>query len=325
MSEEAKKPRFTLESAAELLAKPEPEIEWLIKNVWVHKSRGLIAGNPGVGKTWFALDMLMSVASGQNFLNQYPVKQAPVLLVEEEGSILNLSRRIHAMARARGLKDSDLQNFYHLTRQFVRIPTDMIELFHLILDKEIRLVVFDSLRRFHAGNENSSEEMQIVLDSFGRLNVMAETSVVLIHHLAKQSEMTPKPIFERLRGSSDLWAWRDCLIGVEGEEEADIAEVSFQFRDAEATPPFRVQRHVNETTGAITLTALGIEESDEFMERSEKIMAYMKTQFGGVSKEQVYQHIKGKKANFYKFWRILEQKGMIERNGTGWIVVPVPY
>ena len=197
-------PRFKLETAAQLLSKPEPQLAWLIENIWVDKSRGLIAGNPGVGKTWLALDMLISVASGQLCLGKYAVKQGPVLLVEEEASELNLSRRLHCLARARGLKDSDLQNLFLLTRQYAKIPKDMKEIYSLVVENDVRLVVFDSLRRFHSAEDNSSSEMQAVLDSFGRLNTMSEASVILIHHLAKGGRETDKrPIFERLRGSSD--------------------------------------------------------------------------------------------------------------------------
>jgi len=239
---EEAKPRFVLSNAAELLAKPEPKIEWLIENIWVDKARGLIAGNPGVGKTWLALDMLISVASGQLCMGKYPTKRGAVLLVEEEGSELNLSRRLHSMARARGLQHADLSNLHLLTRQFTKIPTDAAELFHLIAGLDIKLIVFDSLRRFHNAEENSSSEMQPVLDSFARLNAMTEASIVLIHHLSKGSrDVDRRPIFERLRGSSDFWAWRDCLIGVEGEEEADTAVCSFQFRDAEPQSPITVK------------------------------------------------------------------------------------
>ena len=99
--EEGIKPRFKLDTAAEMLSRPEPKLEWLIENIWVDKSRGMIAGNPGVGKTWLALEMLLSVASGGLCFGKYPTKKGAVLLIEEEASELNLSRRLHSMARAR--------------------------------------------------------------------------------------------------------------------------------------------------------------------------------------------------------------------------------
>ena len=319
--EEEKGPRLKLESIATLLSKPEPKLEWLIENIWVDKARGLIAGNPGVGKTWLALDMLISVTSGQPCLGKYPVRQAATLLVEEEASELNLSRRAHAMARARGLKDSDLTKMFHLTRQFVKIQTtDITEIFHFICDNDIKLVVFDSLRRFHSADENSSTQMQAVLDAFGRLNAMTDASIVLIHHLAKADPKSNKPLFERLRGSSDLWAWRDCIIGVEGEEDAELCTASFQFRDAEAQPPIQIKRCVGEQTGAIALEVVNLEESEEFADKSTQIIDFMRTQYGSVSQNAIFKKIKGNKQDFHRIFKRMEKLNMVVKNGTGYLV-----
>lgn len=316
--------KIVFESAAVLLSKPEPALEWLIEKLWVDKSRGLIAGNPGVGKTWLALDMLISVASGQLCLGKYAVRKGPVLLMEEEASELNLARRLHALARARGLSDSDLQDLHVSTRQFAKLPRDVGEIGKFILANDIRLVVFDSLRRFHSAEENSSSEMQAVLDSFGRLNALTGASVVLIHHLSKASDTHAKPLFERLRGSSDLWAWRDCILGVEGEEEASEAICSFQFRDAEAQPPIRLKRVVDDLSGAIHLECSGLEESAEFAEKINSIIDYMQSQFGAVSKDQVLTNVKGRKQELGRVFRLLEAKKMITKSGSKWIVAVVP-
>ncbi len=320
MEEEEKKERFTSQTAAQLLSKPEPKIEWLIDNIWTDHSRGMIAGNPGVGKTWLALDMLISVASGKLCLGKFPVKQGPVLLIEEEASELNLARRLHAMARARGLQDTDLSNFHLLTRQFVKIPKDIKNLFHFCAGLDIKLIVFDSLRRFHAYDENSSSEMQPVLDSFAMLGMMTEASVVLIHHLAKSSEMSQKPLFERLRGSSDFWAWRDCLIGMEGEEDPDTALCSFQFRDAESQEPIIVKRCVGEMTGAIGLEVVNIEESEEFADKSALIVKFLSNQSDASTENNIFKAVKGRRQEFLRIFKRMAKLRMVIKNGSGWVV-----
>jgi hypothetical protein len=306
---------YKLESIVDLLSKPEPKLEWLIDNIWVDKSRGLIAGNPGVGKTWLALDMLLSVATGGLCLGKYQAQKGAVLLVEEEGSEFNLARRLHCMARARGLKHSQLENFFHLTRKFVKIPEDLTKLCNMMFGYDIKLVVFDSLRRFHSRDENSSSEMQPVLEGFAKLNSMTGASVVLIHHLAKSNDKSNKPLFERLRGSSDFWAWRDCLIGVEGEDESHKATCSFQFRDAQAQEPIQVVRVVDTTSGAIHLQADEAGDTDEFMERAEFILNYMKTQWGSVSRAQICDNVKGRKADILKALKVMEKRKLVVLDG----------
>lgn len=317
-------PRIAFGNVSDLLAKPEPKLEWLIENMWVDQSRGLIAGNPGVGKTWLALDMLLSVATGSLCLGRYPAKQAPVLLMEEEASPHNLARRIHCMARARGLKDADLPTFFHATRQYAKLPRDSKEICGFIIQEGIKFVVFDSLRRFHNAEENSSSEMQPVLDAFGVINSFGGASVALIHHLSKSSEVNNKPLFERLRGSSDLWAWRDCIIGVEGEEDADECLASFQFRDAEAQSPIRIKRHVGEVTGAISLEASGIEESEEFIEKSASIIIVMQKHGISMSKELIFKGVKGRKADFVRVFKRMASLKMVAQNGSGWYVPEMP-
>lgn len=313
---------FTPETMAELLARPEPKLEWLIQDLWVDKSRGFIAGHPGVGKTWIALEMLLSISSGQVCLGRYaPVVTGATLLVEEEGSLLNLARRVHALARARNLKDSDLINFHHITRQFLKIPKHEKELIAFIKAKDIKFVVFDSLRRMHNAKENSSDDMQPILESFARINFETQASLLLIHHLSKTNDKeSHKSIFERMRGSGDLWAWRDCILGIEGEEESDTCKCSFQFRDAEAPDPILIKRHVGETTGAIALEAIGIDETEEFADKSAMIIDFMRSQFGSVSKDAVFKAVKGGRNEFYRVFQFMAKRGLVVKNGSGWTV-----
>lgn len=313
---------FRTETMAELLARPEPSLEWLIQDLWVDKSRGLIAGHPGVGKTWIALDMLFAVSTGQLCMSRYkPMVQGPTLLVEEEASELNLARRIHSMARARHLKDSDLINFHHITRQFLKIPVHEKELIEFIKAHEIKLVIFDSLRRFHSAKENSSDEMQPVLESFARINILTGVSLILIHHLAKSGvENASKSIFERMRGTSDLWAWRDCIIGVEGEEDADTCKCSFQFRDAETTGSIQVKRCVGDLTGAIALEATPVEESEDSLEQYQMVIEFVKTQLAGASRNQICKILDGSKQDKLALIKRMIKQRLLVKLGSKLVV-----
>jgi hypothetical protein len=306
------------ESMEALLSEPEPPLKWMIEGLWTDQSRGFIAGHPGVGKTWIALDMLISLCTGGLCMGKYkPAYRAPCLLIEEEASRHNLQRRIHALARSRGLAPSDLKSLLHITRQFAKIPQDSMKIVEIIKENGIKFVVFDSLRRFHSANENSSNEMQAVLDSFAMIGVMGECSVLLIHHLSKGGkDNADKSIFERMRGSSDFWAWRDCIIGVEGKEDAELAVCSFQFRDAESQGSVQVRRCVGALTGAIGLEAVSMDESEDFISRSSEIIAFVKSQMGGATRNQICKAIEGRKQDNLKMLRRLEKTGKLVKNGS---------
>lgn len=305
---------FKPESMAELLARPEPGISWLIDSLWVDKARGFIAGNPNIGKTWLALEMLMSVSTGLPCLGQYAVRQGPVLLVEEESSVENLSRRIHALAKDRNY---DLSNFHHITRQSLKIIKHEKELIAFIKARGIVLVVFDSLRRFHGFDENSSEKMQPVLDAFGRIGSETGASVVLIHHLAKQSGQSKdmRSAFERMRGTSDFWAWRDCIIAVEGEEGSDITSCSFQFRDAEAPAPVSVRRLSDGSS--IRLQAVSVLESPEFMAKVEEAKSYLISKFDVAYPTHIAKAMKGRKGDNLKALKVMVKNGILEELDGG--------
>lgn len=65
-----------------------PRPSWLIRNIWAKGSCGFISGAPKSYKSYFALDMAFSVATGTPFLNdpQFACKQGKVLYLQEEDS-----------------------------------------------------------------------------------------------------------------------------------------------------------------------------------------------------------------------------------------------
>lgn len=313
------------ESVEALLSESEPPLEWLIEGLWTDKSRGFIAGHPGIGKTWIALDMLLAVATGGLCMGKYKAAyKAPCLLVEEEASRLNLQRRIHSMARAKMIQPSDIKELYHITRQFANIPRDAVEISEIVREKGIKLIVFDSLRAVHSAKENSSDEMAVVLQSFAEICEVNKCSIVLIHHLSKSSaENGNKPIFERMRGTGSLWAWRDCILGVEGEEESDMCKCSFQFRDAESPSPVQIKRHVGATSGSIALEVFDTTEAPEFVLKCEAAKTYIAAHFGACFLTDIAKALEGRKADNLKAVKLMLKKGILGPVESGKIGVPV--
>ena len=310
------------ESMETLLSESEPPLEWMIEGLWTEKAKGFIAGHPGTGKTWIALDMMLAVATGGLCLGKYQAAyKAPCLIIEEEASRRNLQRRIHCMARARQLAPSALSSVFHITQQFANVPRDTQELLGIILKYGIRFVVFDSLREVHSAKENSSDEMAIVLRAFKEISVVGNCSVLLIHHLSKSGvDSGNKSIFERMRGTGSLWAWRDCILGIEGEEDSTVSQCSFQFRDADSPAPVKITRCVGASTGAIALEAVGLEESAEFLDKTAEITAFVQTQMGGTSGNKIFKEIGGNRADVFAVIKRLCKAGKLVKSGSVYVV-----
>lgn len=316
------KTELHVELVEDFLAKPEPPLEWMIEGVWTAHAKGLLVGQPNLGKTWVALNMLISYVTGLPCLGTYlPAQTGAGLLIEQEGSLLNLNRRFHMMARGLSLASGDLKHLYHMSFQFPKLPDHEKEITALIQHHGIGFVVFDSLVRFHHKDENSSTEMRLILESFTRINMDTGASLLLIHHLGKQSGDIKRDIWERVRGTSDFVAWRDCMMGLEGTEGDDVVQCSFQFRDAENPSPIQIKRVVDESTGALTLTAIALEETDDFKEKLMKVHAIIVANFGRASKDFIAKKMGGHRSHTLKFIKILESKKLIARDGVD-LVVP---
>ena len=58
---------------------------WLVQDLWTEQAVGIVGGAPKCCKTWLALDLAVSVASGTPALGRFPVSgSGPVLLFAAE-------------------------------------------------------------------------------------------------------------------------------------------------------------------------------------------------------------------------------------------------
>jgi hypothetical protein len=75
--------------AGQLIAEGVPRPKWLIRKIWGRGFCGFIAAEPKSYKSYFAMDLAISIATGKPFLNdrQFGCTPAPVLYLQEEDGI----------------------------------------------------------------------------------------------------------------------------------------------------------------------------------------------------------------------------------------------
>src|SRR5919199_3548534 len=78
-----------------------PAPRWLVGNHLVAESISVLFGPSGGGKTFVALDLALTVATGQDWLGTEPVEAGYVVYATSEG-LAGLARRIHAWRAAHG-------------------------------------------------------------------------------------------------------------------------------------------------------------------------------------------------------------------------------
>ena len=106
---EVPKPNITW--LKDVIAQPIPRPKWLVKDIWTRGGCGFIAGAPKSYKSWMALDMALTVATGGHFLNQPQFKvrkPETVLYLQEEDDLRLVMDRM-----ANILESKSPERFWH--------------------------------------------------------------------------------------------------------------------------------------------------------------------------------------------------------------------
>lgn len=188
-----------------------PVVKWLW-NSWIPRGYlTLLAAAPGVGKSYFSLDLAHRLISGLDApdgsqFNGIEKSEISVLYVDAEDFLPVLYQRVVSWGM-------DTTRFY----PFQRPPRSIIdladrkyqdELIDMVYDLRPELVIVDSLSRVNRRGENSIEEVREVLDIMVEIPQSFDCSLILVHHLRKKSSNTagiPVTIHD-IRGSGDLIA-----------------------------------------------------------------------------------------------------------------------
>jgi AAA domain-containing protein/primase/DNA polymerase family protein len=228
---------------------PPPAIGWLVEDIWPQGARGWIGGEAKLGKSWLALELAVSVASGTPFLGKHEVTQSgKVFYLTEESNLRAIYTRLRMILLAKGLEPNLLRGQLHLlVRQRVKL-TDPRWATRILtaIDREKPVAVFlDPLRRYHDGGENDSADLVAVLDaaaSFQERPGDHRVAVPIVHHMRKSSEANADArAGQQLRGSSDLHAWGDAALYCTGtSEDKNAMVVEVELKDAESPPSFVV-------------------------------------------------------------------------------------
>lgn len=221
--------------ADDFAARPAP-ISWLLKGWLQAESLIMVHGPSGGGKTFVVLDMALHLAAGLTDWCGMKVRPCPVVYLAGEGHHGLRSRvaawKHHHAAGALNMwlsKDGlDLNTPSGLAKTCDRIRS---------LPTRPGLIIVDTLHRFLAGDENSSQDTKTMLDACNALQREFGASVVLVHHTGVSEEAQ-----HRARGSS---AWRGALdieiSVIPGKDGGPVQLVQRKSKDAELSEPLSMR------------------------------------------------------------------------------------
>lgn len=203
------------------------EADELVERFLTRGAMGVIYGDSNSGKTFLAIDIACAIARSVQWMGRNTEPGMVLYLATE--SPASVRRRLRAYQRHHGCK---VQHFV-----IIKSPIDLynddsdtrrvIDLAHRLERKQgvkCELIVGDTLSRLCAGaNENSGEDMSIVVRNVDRVRSECEAHFLLIHHTGKDAA-------RGMRGWSGMRAATDTEIEVSVDADSGIyaAEITKQ-------------------------------------------------------------------------------------------------
>ena len=185
-------------------------IAWLIDGLWRSQGVGIVAAEPKCGKTWLALDIAVSLASGMPCLGQYAVAEPrKVLFYNGEDSESIQGSRLGEILKAKGI-DGELPNLGVITATSLKLnqDADVNELRRIVNAERPALLILDPFVRMHNINENNSAAVADLLSKLRLIQKDFGTAIILVHHAAKGKSKNARG-GTKMRGSGELHAWGD--------------------------------------------------------------------------------------------------------------------
>lgn len=192
---------FPLLSMDDLLQMEPPE--WLVERAVPVGSLAVLYGPPKSAKTFLALDMALSVATGRDELHGLKLRPGRTLYVLAEGGASMMGDRLRAWLQSRG--SSTGENFSLHPRGLNLADNTAIDALLEHAGSDWDLIVVDTLARCMAGDENSVKDMNAAIRGCDMIRERTGGAVLLVHHSGKDRS-------KGMRGSTALLGAVDSVI-----------------------------------------------------------------------------------------------------------------
>lgn len=206
-----------------------PPLKFFVDGVFPEESLLCIYGPPGCGKSFLSLDLSCSVASGINWLGKKVTKGSTLYVAAEGGR--GYRKRVVAWKTARMVAGISIPVSFVLEPANLHGTEDVEHILRAAdtLHEPPSLVVFDTLHRsMTGGDENSAQDIGLVMDRAARIKRELGCSVLFIHHTRKDADAARGSV--SIPGSVDTFAEvRDSEDG--GRELACMKQKDFDEFD----------------------------------------------------------------------------------------------
>ena len=202
-----KNPTNKIYTYDDILQMPPPK--WLVYDYLLENSTAMLIGPSGSYKSFVALDLALSIASGKDFHDNIVQKSDVLYLAGEGGG--GYRQRIAAWKEKH---KADINNFYLLPTALDLMNDEIVDnlLEDIVIFKlDLALFVVDTLARCNSGEENAASDMSKFINNLDRIRETTGCTIMFVHHTGKNASLGA-------RGSSAIYAAVDTSIEVAKQE-----------------------------------------------------------------------------------------------------------
>lgn len=249
-----------------------PLFDYVLPNM-VAGTVGAIVAPGGVGKSMLALQLAVQIAGGPDLLEMGKLMTGHVAYLPAEDPTIAIYHRLYALGASLTYKQQQsVANALMIEPLIGKSPNVMssewFDDLHNIA-KNRRLLILDTLRRFHIEEENASGPMAQVIAKMEAISTETNCSIIFLHHSSKGAAMRRTGDQQQAsRGSSvlvDNIRWQSYLSAMTPEEATEwgieLSQrnyfVRFGISKANYGEPFTerwFQRHEGGVLLPVTLT-----------------------------------------------------------------------
>jgi hypothetical protein len=200
--------RLGQRSAADIMRLEIPPLTYVVPAL-IAAGVTLLAGKPKLGKSWFALDLALAVASGGEALGSIPVEEGDVLYLALEDNDRRLQARLKKLCPTSRVPDRLFIDTEcpPLDKGGIEAIRDWVE-----TATKAKLVIIDVLGRVKPEGSSSSTLYENDYRALLELKDIADEkdlAIVVVHHTRKMGADDP---FDTVSGSTGLTGAADAVL-----------------------------------------------------------------------------------------------------------------
>jgi hypothetical protein len=222
-------PKLEFKRVADLQQTNLPPLKWIVKDL-LPQGLTLLASPPKYGKSWLVLDLCLSVATGEDFLNHRTTERGCFYLALED-SERRIQDRINRLTLGNIVPDD-----FGFAIVAPTLDTQLIKQLEQIVEQNPNtdLIVIDTLQKIRGAVNSKETSYASDYREISMLKTFADKhkiAVILVHHVRKMGD---DDVFNRISGTNGLMGAADTIMVLDRKLRSDAyTTLSVTGRDVE--------------------------------------------------------------------------------------------